>query len=120
MSNLLIGIPKATQELLEAIHSCDEEILWKDGTYLHPKGKVVFQGVVTPGDTRPDGGKWVGEKPMYLIVYNHPKNESGMCDAHWFELDVMDVEVEVLESETLTLPLGTVVTQEYAPSGTTT
>lgn len=59
--------------------------------------------MVTLGDTRPDGTKWVGEKPMYLIVYNHPRNEPGMCDGHWFEADTMTVTSQPLLEE---LPLA--------------
>jgi hypothetical protein len=91
MSTITKSTPPAAQDLLEAIAQCDQEITWKDGTYLHPKGKIVFQDMVTPGDTRPDGTKWVGDSPMYLIVYNHPRNDPGMCDAHWFEVDTVTV-----------------------------
>jgi hypothetical protein len=94
-NSLAHAIPQSAQELLEAIASCTKETQWKDGTCLHPRGKVVFQGVVTPGDKRPGGGVWIGEKPLYLIVYHHPNNEPGMCDAHWFDLDVVDVKAEV-------------------------
>ncbi|MBO3463120.1 hypothetical protein G7B40_001400 [Aetokthonos hydrillicola Thurmond2011] len=101
-SSLASSVPPAAQRLLEAIATCTEPIVWthnSDGTpatYLHPKGKVVFKGVVTPGDTRPDGQKWSGDKPMYLIVYNHPFNKPGMCDAHWFNLDVLDVQSTII------------------------
>lgn len=100
MTNLASSTPIAAQKLLNAIATCTEETIWtkSDGgqTYLHPKGKVVFQGLVNPGDKRPDGQKWIGDKPMYLIVYNHPRNKPGMCDAHWFELDVLDVAATVV------------------------
>jgi hypothetical protein len=91
--SIVPAIPKPAQELLEAISQCEQETQWKDGTYLHPRGKVVFQGVITPGDKLPDGRVWVGEKPLYLIVYHHPNNSPRTCDAHWFDLDVIDVEV---------------------------
>lgn len=103
MSNLANSVPSAAQPLLDAIASCTETTVWTrngDGTpatYIHPDGKVVFQGVIKPGDRRADGSSWVGEKPMYLIVYHHPLNKRGMCDAHWFELDVLEVEAKAVE-----------------------
>ena len=105
MSNLAPAVPQAAQELLEAIACCTEETQWKDGTYLSPQGKVIFQGVVSPGDKRPHGGVWMGEKPLYLIVYHHPRNEPGTCDAHWFDLDVVDVKVEIKNKLLAELPL---------------
>ena len=60
-NSITLSAPSAAQELLRAIAQCTEEIIWKNGTYLHPKGKIVFQGMITPGDKRPDGSKWVGE-----------------------------------------------------------
>jgi hypothetical protein len=95
-NSIILSAPPAAQELLRAITQCTEEIIWKNGTYLHPKGKIVFQGMITPGDPRPSGGKWIGEKPMYLIVYNHPHNDPGMCDAHWFEVDTVTVTSQLL------------------------
>lgn len=102
MTNLAKSVPPAAQRLLDAIATTKEETVWthnEDGTpatYLHPLGKIVFQGIVTPGDSRPDGSKWVGEKPMYLVVYDHPRNQPGMCDAHWFELDVLEVSASAI------------------------
>ena len=105
MFDLALSVPVAARKLLDAIATCTKETVWTrypDGepaTYLHPQGKVIFQGVVNPGDTRSDGSKWQGEKPLYLVVYNQPRNKPGMCDAHWFNMDVLEVQaVPVVES----------------------
>jgi hypothetical protein len=101
------SIPIAAQKLLKAIEDCTEVTVWttdEDGapaTYLHPKGRIVFNGLIKPDDPRPGGGKWVGESPMYLIVYHHPLNAEGNCDAHWFAVDVLEVAAEQVVEQKL-------------------
>lgn len=91
------SIPIAAQELLDAIADCKEQTTWTEDaegkplTYLHPQGKVVYQGLISPGSMKPDGGYWEGTEPMFLIVYHHPLNAPGCCDAHWFAVDLIEV-----------------------------
>lgn len=59
---------------------------------LYPSGRVVWHGVVEP-----DGKQWIGTKPMYLIAVWHPGCQNGRADAHWFELDILDVSVTAVE-----------------------
>jgi hypothetical protein len=90
------AIPVAAQDLLNAIASCQAEVEWAKGVWLHPQGKVVFNGVIEPGK---DG--WVGDSPKYLIAYWHPRCQNGRCDAHWFALDIISAQASRSPTESI-------------------
>lgn len=96
MSALTKSTPSAAQELINQVPR------------LYPGGKVVWHGVVEP-----DGKQWHGQKAMYLVAVWHSGCQPGRADAHWFELDILDVSATVVaespslppaDDKTLTIP----------------
>ena len=105
-------IPAAALDLLKAIKKCalqsrslrDRVYEYSNKCYLHPKGKVVWHGVVEPDHTYEIEGhklRWKSGKDLiesaYLVIYTTPKHDKGCVDLHWFSLDILEAEVKQVE-----------------------
>lgn len=100
--------PAAARDLLKAIACCDRIYEYGNKCCLHPKGKVVWHGLVESDHVYTIEGRkhiWKHKDGLsesaYLIIYRSPLHDNKRADFHWFGLDVLEAEVKQLNEQVL-------------------